>query len=44
MEYENEDVFGETENNKTPYLFNSSFQSKNSNITSHAIFVPHFLK
>ena len=46
MEFENDDVFlVETiENNKTLYLFNSSFQSKNSNITSHAIFVPTFLK
>ncbi len=46
MEYENDDDFlvETTENNKTLYLFNSSFQSKNSNITSHAIFVPTFLK
>ena len=46
MEYENDDDFlvKTTENNKTLYLFNSSFQSKNSNITSHAIFVPTFLK
>ncbi len=46
MEFENDDVFlvETSENNKTLYLFNSSFQSKNSNITSHAIFVPTFLK
>ena len=46
MEYENDDDFlvETTEKNKTLYLFNSSFQSKNSNITSHSILFPHFLK
>ena len=46
MGYENDDDFlVETiQNNKTLYLFNSSFHPENSNITSHAIFVPTFLK
>lgn len=46
MGYENDDDFlVETiQNNKTLYLFNSSFRPENSNITSHAIFVPTFLK
>lgn len=46
MRYENDDDFlvEKIQNNKTLYLFNSSFQPENSNITSHAIFVPTFLK
>ena len=46
MGYENDDDFlVETiQNNKTLYLFSSSFHPENSNITSHAIFVPTFLK
>ena len=46
MKFENDDDFliERIQNNKTLYLFNSSFRFKNSNITSHAIFVPMFLK
>ena len=43
MGYENDDDFlVETiQNNKTLYLFNSSFRPENSNITSHAILFLH---